>query len=131
MYIKLRKLEFQIKYSHKKPFTAVVLFRVRQEQIAKFFSNTSLVHFYPQKPTITQSKSVSSNLDTPSKPSNADKASHQPPYTRLEYPRQARKTTLLERYAYENNRQNSTKSLYHSRKFRLYERCTFNEHIYY
>ena len=101
-----------------------------QEQTEKFFSDNSLWRHNPQKPTTTKSKYASFNLDKPKLPPNTSDSSPNHNIISLDYPILTRKTAILELAAYENNRQNTTESLYHSLIFRLYKRQVFKEHIH-
>ena len=66
-----------------------------QEQMAKHFSNNSLLRLHPQKPTITKSKSVSLNLDMPGIPSSyLDNPPINDLIPNLDYSRHAWKTAL-------------------------------------
>ena len=81
-----------------------------QDQMAKFFSDNSLLRLHPQKLFMsksvhTMSKSVPFILVNPSLPVDIEEPSPKPSYNRSRLPILTQETTTLEIYACKNSRQ--------------------------
>ena len=95
-------------------------------QMEKYFPDNSLLRLWPNKSSISMSKSVSLSLDNSDIPSNNEPSPYRSVVS-LKYPKKTWKTTIQKTLNYENNRQ---KSLYTTVENWLCEQHNFNAYIF-
>ena len=95
-------------HSNVVPYYPKVLFD--QEQRKKFFTDNSLLQIHLKKPTITETNSVSLVQTDQLYHQTLTNTAPNHHITRLDYPILTRKSTILEQFAYESNRQKTAET---------------------